>query len=83
MKTKEQELELSKDLHAIVHILTAPPAKDDSEAEWQRIMQLDSAWVGFMNKYPQDMLDEIEEGLNNAFDVIAEKLADGDYGYDD
>lgn len=74
------EKELSTDLFAIMHILTAPPAKDDSEAEWERILQLDSAWVGFQNKYPQDMLDEIEQGLNDAIDVITEKLNDGDYG---
>ena len=75
----DKELELNTDLHAIVHILTAPPAKDDSEAEWERVLELDNAYLGFQNKYPQDMLDEIEEGLNNAFDVIAEKFNDGDY----
>ena len=79
MMTKEKELEISTDLHAIVHILTAPPARDDSEAEWERVLEMDSAWVGFQNKYPQEMLDDIEEGLNNAFDVITEKLNDGDY----
>ena len=77
--SKAKELELSQDLHAIVHILTAPPARDDSEAEWERVLEMDSAYLGFQNKYPQDMLDDIEVGLNNAFDVIAEKLNDGDY----
>ena len=74
------EKEISTDLHAILHILTAPPARDDSEAEWQRVLDMDSAWVGFQNKYPQDMLDDLEQGINDAIDVITEKLNDGDYG---
>jgi hypothetical protein len=82
MAKYSQELALNTDLHAIMHILTAPPARDDSEAEWQRVLDMDSAWVGFQNKYPQEMLDDLEQGLNDAIDVITEKLNDGDYGDD-
>jgi len=63
-----------------MHILTAPPAKDDSEAEWERVLELDSAWLGFQNKYPQDMLDDLEQAIGDVIDVITEKLLDGDYG---
>jgi hypothetical protein len=79
---KIDDKELSTDIHAIMHILTAPPARDDSEAEWQRVLDMDSAWVGFQTKYPQEMLDDLEQGLNDAIDVITEKLNDGDYGDD-
>jgi hypothetical protein len=79
---KIDDKELSTDIHAIMHILTAPPAEDDSEAEWERIEDLDSAWVGFQNKYPREMLADLEQGLNDAIDVITEKLNDGDYGDD-
>jgi hypothetical protein len=74
------EKELSTDMNAIMHILTAPPAQDDSEAEWERVLEMDSAWVGFQDKYPQDFLDDLEGALNDVFDVFAEKLKDGDYG---
>jgi len=79
---KIDDKELSTDIHAIMHILTAPPARDDSEAEWQRVLDMDSAWVGFQNKYPREMLEDLEQGLNDAIDVITEKLNDGDYGDD-
>ena len=55
------EKQLEADLPHIIHILTAPPAKDDSEAEWERIMQLDSAWAGWSHKYGDDLLDEVED----------------------
>jgi hypothetical protein len=54
------ETELEADLPNIIHCLTAPPARDDSEAEWERIMQLDSAWAGWQYKYGSEVLDEIE-----------------------
>ena len=79
---KQKELALSTDLFAIMHILTAPPAKDDSEAEWERILEMDSAWLGFQNKYPKEMLEDIEDGLNCVVDTYIEKLLDGDYGND-
>ena len=71
---------IGADLFAIMHILTAPPAKDDSEAEWERLEELSSAWVGFQNKYSTEMLGDIEEGLNQVIDTYTEKLMDGDYG---
>jgi len=90
MTTKEevmaryaQELALSADLHSIVNILTASPARDDSEAEWQRIMQLDSAWVGYQNKFSQDLLDDIEDAVNGLIGSFAERIVDGDYPNDD
>jgi hypothetical protein len=74
------EKELSTDMNAIMHILTAPPARDDSEAEWERVLEMDSAWVGFQDKYPQDFLSDLEGAINDVLDVFAEKLTDGDYG---
>jgi hypothetical protein len=71
---------ISADLFAIMHILTAPPAKDDSEAEWKRLEELDSAWNELQNKYSKEMLGDIEDGLNCVVDTYTEKLLDGDYG---
>jgi len=90
MTTKEevmaryaQELVLSTDLHSIVNILTASPARDDSEAEWERILRLDSAWVGYQNKFSQDLLDDIEDAVNGLIGSFAERIVDGDYPNDD
>ena len=71
---------ISADLFAIMHILTAPPARDDSEAEWKRLEELDSAWNDLQNKYPKALLQDIEDGLNQVLDTYTEKLLDGDYG---
>jgi hypothetical protein len=71
---------ISADLFAIMHILTAPPAKDDSEAELERLEELDSAWNDLQNKYPKALLQDIEDGLNQVLDTYTEKLLDGDYG---
>ena len=77
---KISDKELSTDFQAIMHIITAPPAQDDSEAEWERIELLDSAWVGFQNKYPREFLNDLEDALMGIYDVFSEKLIDGDYG---
>jgi len=86
MTTKEevmakyrQEKALSTDLHSIVNILTTSPAKDDSEAEWERVLESDSAWLGFQNKYSQDLLDDISDAVDGLIDSFAERIVDGDY----
>lgn len=76
------EKELSTDMNAILHILTAPPARDDSEAEWERVLEMDSAWLGFQNKYPKDFLSDLEGALYGVFDVFGDKLTNGDYSND-
>jgi hypothetical protein len=56
----EYETELETDLPNIIHCLTAPKARDDSEAEWERINEVSSALTEWEFKYGSEVLDEIE-----------------------
>jgi len=56
----EYETALEEDLPNIIHCLTAPPARDDSEAEWERINEVSSALTEWEFKYGNEVLDEIE-----------------------
>jgi len=58
MKTFEQQLDA--DIQDIIHCLTAPPARDDSEAEWERTNDLSSALQGWQHKYGDELIEEIE-----------------------
>jgi hypothetical protein len=57
------ETELGADLPDIIHCVTAPPAKDDSEAEYERICSLSSAMQGWTHKYGDELIDEISDLL--------------------
>jgi len=61
----EYETELENDLPDIIHCVTAPPAKDDSEAEWERICSLSSALQGWQHKYGEDLILEVENLLGD------------------
>jgi len=66
----------------IIHIITAPPAKDDSEAEWERIQQLDNAWSGHQIKYGDAMLHEIQWAISAVVYDIVSKAKEGAYEQD-
>jgi len=75
------ETELEEDLPKIIHIITAPPAKDDSEAEWERIMQLDSAWAGWQHKYGDELLEDIEDLLADMARHLTENCGHCEFKY--
>ena len=50
---------LRKDICDIVHCLTAPPARDDSEAEYERICELSSALQGWQHEYGEELISQI------------------------
>ena len=80
-ETVEQEMarekELSTDLYAIMHLLTAPDWEDREKRE-----ALSSALVGYESKYGRDLIGALEQGLYNAVDVATEQLLGGDYEND-
>jgi hypothetical protein len=54
------ETQLEADLPDIIHCVTAPPAQDDSEAEYERICSLSSALQGWQHKYGDELIEEVE-----------------------
>ena len=75
------EKQLEEDLPHIIHIITAPPAKNDSEAEWERILQLDSAWAGWQHKYGNELLDDIEDLLDDMARNLTENYGHCEFKY--
>jgi hypothetical protein len=73
-KEMAKEKELSTDLFAIMHLLTAPDWEDQEKRE-----ALSSALVGYETKYGRDLIGALEQGLYNAVDVVTEQILDGDY----
>ena len=77
----KKELDLSTDLHYIVHLLTADIHEDDSEGYGNeaRSRELSSALVGFEAKYGSDFMADFEDALNEMVGNFAERIVDGDY----
>ena len=73
------EEELEQDLPAIIHCVTAPPAKDDSEAEWERINSLSSALYGWECKYGMELLNEVEDLLSDMARHLVENCGFEDF----
>jgi hypothetical protein len=51
--------QLDDDIQDIIHCLTAPPARDDSEAEYERICELSIAMQGWQAKYGDELISQI------------------------
>jgi hypothetical protein len=90
MTTKEevmdkyrQERELDGDIYAIIHLISSPPPKDDSEAEHEKQRLISSCLSAFEHKYGQDLVDDIQEAIHQAVCLYSEKFVDGDYPNDD
>jgi hypothetical protein len=77
----EYETELETDLPNIIHCLTAPPARDDSEAEWERINNLSSALQGWQHKYGDDLIEEVESLLADMARHLVENCGYGEFSY--
>ena len=76
----KQELELSTDLYAIVHLLSSPPPdSDESEEDWERAELESSCLTGFENKYGRNLLRDMENDIQQMIDNYAERLVEGDY----
>jgi hypothetical protein len=65
MSTQDYQDELETDLPDIIHCITAPPARDDSEAEYERICSLSSALQGWQHKYGDDLIAEVMDLLDD------------------
>lgn len=83
MDRYRQERALDGDIYAIIHLLTSPPARDDSEAEHEKQRLVSSCLSGFEHKYGQDLITDIEDALHEAVCLYCEKVVDGDYPNDD
>lgn len=82
MDKYRQEKELSGDIYAIMHLITSPPPKDDSEAEHEKQRLISSCLNEFEHKYGQDLIDDIEEAIHQAVCMYSEKIVEGDYKND-
>ena len=65
MSTQDYQDELETDLPDIIHCITAPPARDDSEAEYERVCSLSSALQGWQHKYGSDLVAEVMDLLDD------------------
>jgi hypothetical protein len=77
----EYETALEADLPNIIHCLTAPKARDDSEAEWERVEALSSALQGWAHKYGDEVLDEISDLLADMARHLVENCGYGEFSY--
>jgi hypothetical protein len=77
----EYETELETDLPNIIHCLTAPKARDDSEAEWQRINEVSSALTEWEFKYGGEVLDEIEDLIADMARHLVENCGYGEFSH--
>ena len=69
----------SKVVEHIIHLVTAPPAQDDSEAEWERVLLLDSAWHGHQVEYGDALLHDIQEAVSKVVWDLVNKAKGGAY----
>ena len=77
----EYETTLEADLPNIIHCLTAPKARDDSEAEWQRINEVSSALTEWEFKYGGEVLDEIEDLIADMARHLVENCGYGEFSH--
>jgi len=82
MSNKTFEQQLDEDMQDIIHCVTAPPAKDDSEAEWERICSLSSALQGWQHKYGEDLILEIENLLGDMARHLVENCGYSEFNHD-
>ena len=75
----EYETALEEDLPNIIHCLTAPPARDDSEAEWERIDEVSSALTEWEFKYGDDLLEEVEGLIADMARHLVENCGYGEF----
>ena len=68
--------EFRKDLPHIIHCLTAPEARDDSEEEWERCEQVSSALVAWENKYSEEIIDKVKETLDDLVNNFCDLFLD-------
>ena len=73
---KFDEFEFRKDLPHIIHCLTAPEARDDSEEEWERCDQVTSALVGWATKYSVEIIDKVDESLDDFVNNFCDAFLD-------
>jgi hypothetical protein len=76
------EQQLDDDMQDIIHCLTAPPARDDSEAEYERICELSSALQGWQAKYGEELLEEIESLIGDMARHLVENCGYEEFKHD-
>lgn len=77
----EYETALEEDLPNIIHCLTAPPVRDDSEAEWERINEVSSALTEWEFKYGSEVLDEIETLISDMARHLVENCGYSEFSH--
>ena len=82
MSNKTFEQQLDEDMQDIIHCITAPPAEDDSEAEWERSESLSSALTGWQHKYGDELIDEIESLIGDMARHLVENCGYEEFNHD-
>ena len=82
MSKKTFEQQLDEDMQDIIHCVTATPAKDYSEAEWERNNDLSSALQGWQAKYGEDLILEIESLIGDMARHLVENCGYEEFNHD-
>jgi len=82
MSNKTFEQQLDEDMQDIIHCVTAPPAINDTEEEWERINNLSIALQGWQHKYGEDLILEIEGVLGDMARHLVENCGYCEFDHD-
>lgn len=82
MVKKTFQRQLDEDIQDIIHCVTAPPARDDSEAEYERICELSSALQGWQYKYGDELLEEIESLIGDMARHLVENCGYSEFNHE-
>lgn len=74
MKVSRKEVEANKNIHHVIHCLTAPPAQDDSEEEYEREEALSSALVSWGAIYGKDFMADLDDRIQEVVDEFVQRL---------
>ena len=81
MSTQDYQDELEADMPDNIQCDTPPPARDDSEAEYERICELSSALQGWEHKYGAELIEEIETLISDMARHLVENCGYGEFSH--
>jgi hypothetical protein len=82
MSKKTFEQQLDDDMQDIIHCVTAPPARDDSKAEFDRICLLSMELQEWQHKYGDELLEEIESLIGDMARHLVENCGYEEFNHD-
>ena len=67
------EKELNQEVYHIIHTLTSPPPKDESDGEYERILAWSSALSGWEHKYGDDFMADLNDRVDEIVSEFCER----------